>query len=104
MVKKTINDILQRCDKMNEALQFMKSCMLQNKQFLTLEEFCNYVGISKNYAYHLTANKLIRHFKPKGKLIYIDKSDADAFIRQNEVKTATALQAQSTNHIVNKKK
>lgn len=100
----TIQSILQRCDQINEALHAIKKSMQQNKQLLTIDEFCSYTGFCKNYVYYLTSNKLIRHFKPKGKIIFIDRNDADKFIRQNEINTVAALQAKSTNHIVNKKK
>lgn len=100
----TLQQILKVCQEINSNISALKSSCLHTKQLLTLSEFCEYAGISKSYAYYLTGNNLINYFKPKGKLIYVDRETAEAFIRQNEVKALTELKTLSNNYIVNHKK
>ncbi len=56
-----------------------------NKEILTLEEACLYMGISKSTMYKLTSqSKTITFYKPTGKLIYFKRKDLDEFMLQNQ--------------------
>jgi excisionase family DNA binding protein len=57
------------------------------KQVLTLDEFCAYAGISKNYAYQLTASGRITFYRPSGKRIYFKLDDVIEFLTSNENKS-----------------
>lgn len=75
-----------------EILAEIKSLLLSNsKQVLTFEEFCEYAGISKSHGYKLTCNRDLPFYRPHGKLIYIEKSDIDKFLRQNRVKSVSEI-------------
>jgi excisionase family DNA binding protein len=66
-------------------LQEIKQLLLLQKEILTLEEFCQYAGISKNQAYHLTSSGKVKFYRPFGKLIYFDLSEIIDFLKQNPV-------------------
>lgn len=87
-----------------DDLSDIRNSIQLHKPILTLDEFCLYAGISKSYAYHLTSSQAIRHYKPKNKLIYIDKEDAEEFMRSNVVKSIGSINADSTRFIINSKK
>lgn len=51
---------------------------------LTLEEACEYTGLSKSYMYKLTSLRLIPFSKPSGKLVYFSKESLDSWMLDNE--------------------
>jgi excisionase family DNA binding protein len=75
----SIQRILERLDEIEAAVHNSAS-----KPF-SLSEAAAYLNISRSYLYKLTASANIPHFKPQGKLIYFDKQDLDAWLRQNRV-------------------
>lgn len=50
-------------------------------------EACVYLGISESLLYKLTSSKEIPHYKPRGKMLYFDKTELDAWLKQNNVPT-----------------
>lgn len=64
---------------------------LSNKEYLTLNEASLFLGISKSQLYKLTSLKLIRHYKPHGKLIYFDRSDLIKWIKSCEINSKAEL-------------
>lgn len=82
-----------------EELREIKRTLLLNKKILTLEEFCNYAGISKNYAYQLTSSGRIKFFRPFGKMIYFDIEDVISFLKQNPSKSAIDIDEKASRHL-----
>lgn len=75
-----------------EHLAEIKSLLLsKTKQVLTFEEFCNYAGISKSTGYKLTCTNQLPFYRPHGKLIYIERSDAENWLLQNRVKSVSEI-------------
>jgi len=68
-------------------LREIKQLLASQKEMLNMDEFCQYTGISKNYAYHLTATNKIKHYKPCGKMIFFALEDVLEFLKQNPNKT-----------------
>ena len=56
-----------------------------DRQIITLKEACKYLGISPSHMYKLTSRKIIRHFKPNGKMIYFYTEDLKKYIETCEV-------------------
>ena len=71
---------------------------------LTLEEAANYLGFSKSYLYKLTSACKIPHYKPQGKRLYFAKSELDAWLFRNPVKTTGKIEQQADDYIVNGKR
>ncbi len=76
----------------------------QNGRPLTLEETADYLGFSKSYLYKLTSANKIPHYKPNGKRLYFAKSELDAWLMRNPVKTETEVEQEADNYIVNRKR
>lgn len=55
------------------------------KKMLTLQEACNYTGLTKSTLYKLTSSKSIPHYKPGGKMIFFDRSELEDWLRSNRV-------------------
>ena len=65
-------------------LELIKTLLMGDKKILTLEETCNYTGYTKSYMYKLTSGQQIPHMK-RGKKVFFDKDEIDAWIRYNKV-------------------
>ena len=71
--------------KIEERIEELETMVYQSKNVLTFNEASKFIGISKSYLYKLTSAGLIPHYKPSGKMIYFEKADIMAWIRQNRV-------------------
>jgi len=58
---------------LEDRLIRMEQLLVANKEVLTLDETCQYNGISRSDMYKLTSSEKIPHFKPRGKLIYFER-------------------------------
>ena len=79
------------CDEILQELREIKELLSLDTQVLSLNQFCKLADISIHHARYLTSNLKIRFFRPTGKLIYIDKEDAYAFLRQNPVEPLSEI-------------
>ncbi len=78
MTKKKNEDFIEK------RLQDIKSCTLIGvKNMLTLDEVCMFMGMSKNYVYQLTSKGVLPFYKPNGRMLYFDKSEIEAWLKQN---------------------
>jgi excisionase family DNA binding protein len=75
-----------------------------SKDVLSFQEFLQYTGITKSFAYKLTSNNKIKFSKPNGKLIFFKKSDVDNWLLSKPNKTADELDAIATNYVFNNKR
>jgi excisionase family DNA binding protein len=55
------------------------------KEFLTVEEIADYLGLSKSAVYKITSKKEIPYYNPGGKKIYFKKTEVDAWIESGRV-------------------
>lgn len=65
---------------LEERLIRIEQLLMANKEVLTLEEACRYIGISRSYMYKLTSTEKIPHFKPRGKLIYFERETLNSWL------------------------
>ena len=71
---------------------------------LTLEEAARYLDLSTSTLYKMTSSNTICFYKPNGKRIYFDKSDLDAWLLRNPVKTTGKIEQEADDYIVNGKR
>lgn len=50
------------------------------KTTLTLEEAAAYAGLSLSHFYKLTSTGKVPHYKPSGKVIYVDRAELDIWL------------------------
>ncbi|MCB0699169.1 MAG: helix-turn-helix domain-containing protein [Chitinophagales bacterium] len=75
-----------------------KLLTLQAKEVFTIEEYAEYCGISKYTAYKHTSNNLLPFYRV-GKLIYIKREDAVAFLLKNRVASASEVESKALNNM-----
>lgn len=61
--------------------------LLAAKNVLNLEDVALLTGLSKSHLYKLTCKRLIPHYKQNGKQMYFDRSEVEAWMKQNRVTT-----------------
>jgi excisionase family DNA binding protein len=82
-----------------DKIEILTQAVLTNKNTLTLDECASYTGLSTSHLYKLTSSGAIPHYKPNGKKLYFDRSEIDAWLRQNRVITRSEIEQQAANHI-----
>lgn len=88
---------------LDERLERIESLLLANKKVLTLEEACDYTGISRSYLYKLTASGSIPHSKPNGKMIYFDIDLLNKWLLGNQRKSHAQIKQEALNYVVKKR-
>ena len=73
----------------------------QTEKPLTLNGAAQYLDISKSYLYKLTCSNGIPHYKPQGKRLYFAKSELDAWLFRNPVKTTGKIEQEANDYLVN---
>ena len=69
--------------KLKDRLLRIEKLLAANKEVLTLEEACDYTGISQSYMYKLTSAGKIPHSKPMGKAIYFERKKLNSWLLRN---------------------
>ena len=88
--------------KLEERLDRIENLLLGSKKVLTLEEACDYTGMSRSYLYKLTSTGAIPHCKPSGKLIYFDIDLLNEWLLNNQ--QDSHFQLEDKNHSPTSKK
>ena len=58
---------------LHKRIENLENSQYTNKDVLTFDEACKYLGVSDSLLYKLTAAKAVPHYKPRGKMIYFKK-------------------------------
>ena len=66
------------------------------------DEASAFLCLSKSYLYKLTSGNLIPHYKPQGKMLYFEKSELEAWLRQNPVKTKGQIEQEAQKYVLNR--
>ena len=71
----------------------------QTEKPLTFNEAADYLGLSKSFLYKLTSSNRVPCYKP-GKKLYFRKSELNAWILRNPVKTTGAIEQEADDYLV----
>ena len=71
----------------------LENLVLHSKNVLSFEEASRFLNLSKSYLYKLTSGNLIPHYKPQGKMLYFEKTELEAWLRQNPIRTQAQTEA-----------
>ena len=69
------------------------------KTIFNLDQFCEYTGLSKQSAYKLTGKGLVPHSK-RGKRLYFDKAEIDAWLLQNRVGNVSETESKADEYLM----
>lgn len=90
-----ISDFISRYGDMGPILAHLKEIetkMFMFKEMMTLDEAAEYLGASKSLLYKMTASRGLTHYKPNGRVIYIDRKDLDELLRTNPIYSKKELE------------
>ncbi len=74
--------------------------LLAAKNVLCFEDMVLLTGLSKSHLYKLTCSHQIPHYKPNGKQIYFDRTEIEAWMKQNRIATVQEIDQAATNYVV----
>ena len=78
----------------------LENLVLHSKNVLSFEEASRFLNLSKSYLYKLTSGNLIPHYKPQGKMLYFEKSELEAWLRQNPIRTQAQTEAEAQKYVL----
>lgn len=88
----TLQDLIAKIDILTVAV-------LSNKATLTFDEAAAFTGLTQSYLYKLTSRQEIPHYKPRGKLVYFDRSELESWLRQGKVNSLENIDKKASNHV-----
>jgi len=89
----TLQNVLDRLD-------ILTSAVLSNKQTLNIDEAAAFTGLAVSYLYKLTSTQEIPHYKPRGKMLYFDRSELETWLRQGKISSHSEIERKAVAHIV----
>lgn len=93
-------------DNMEKTLEMrveeLERMLFMTKNVLSFDEASAFLCLSKSYLYKLTSGNLIPHYKPQGKMLYFEKSELEAWLRQNPVKTKGQIEQEAQKYVLNR--
>ena len=78
----------------------LENLVLHSKNVLSFEEASRFLYLSKSYLYKLTSGNLIPHYKPQGKMLYFEKTELEAWLRQNPIRTQAQTEAEAQKYVL----
>lgn len=72
---------------LHRRIEDLENSQYANKDVLTFDEACKYLGVSDSLLYKLTSSKAVPHYKPRGKMIYFKKLELNEWLLHNQVIT-----------------
>ena len=78
----------------------LEQMLFLTKNVLSFDEASKFLNLSKSYLYKLTSGNLIPHYKPQGKMLYFEKVELEAWLRQNPIKTQAQIEQEAKTYIL----
>ena len=76
--------------------------LLGAKTVLNIDDVCLFTGLSKSHVYKLTCNREIPHYKKNGKMLFFDKAEIEAWMKDNRVETRQEAEQMAISYVVGK--
>jgi excisionase family DNA binding protein len=92
----SITDYLQQID---ERQQNIEKMLLSQKNVLTFNEAAVFIGISKSHLYKLTMANSLPFYRPRGKMIYMDRVELENWLLQNRITPADEIEAKASTYV-----
>ena len=78
----------------------LENLVFLSKNVLSFDEASKFLNLSKSYLYKLTSGNLIPHYKPQGKMLFFERADLEAWLRQNPIKTQAQIEQEAQKYIL----
>lgn len=101
LILKTINkmEILDFLKRIDERQQSIEKMLLSQKNVLNFDEAAAFIGISKSHLYKLTMANSLPFYRPRGKMIYMDRLELENWLLQNRITPADELEAKASTYV-----
>jgi len=86
-----------------ERVSELEKMIFTVKNIFSFDEASKFLNLSKSYLYKLTSGNLIPHYKPQGKMLYFEKEELEAWLRQNPVKTEMQITREAQQYVMSNK-
>ena len=77
---------------LEKRVEELEQMLFLTKNVLSFDEASKFLNLSKSYLYKLTSGNLIPHYKPQGKMLFFERADLEAWLRQNPIKTQAQIE------------
>ena len=94
-------DIILKLEAQAHRIENLEHILMDSKEVLNLEEASQFMGMSRSSLYKLTHSQSIPYYKPNGKLIFFEKSELLAWMRQNRIKSSAEINHAASVHLSN---
>jgi len=81
----------EKVEQLQKRISDLENVLNVAKDVMTLEEAALFMGMSKSSLYKLTHRQVLPHYKPNGKLIFFEKSELLAWMRQNRISSHSEI-------------
>lgn len=85
-------------------MERIEKLLTNNKEVLTFEEACEYMGVSRSFLYKLTSRRQIPHSKPNGKMIFFEKQKLNLWLLRNKRKSEVEIESEALKYTLTNKK
>ena len=85
---------------LEKRVEELEQMLFLTKNVLSFDEASKFLNLSKSYLYKLTSGNLIPHYKPQGKMLFFERADLEAWLRQNPIKTQAQIEQESQKYIL----
>ena len=82
-----------------DQLAILTNAVLSNKQTLNLKEAAAFTGLAESYLYKLTSTQEIPHYKPRGKILYFDRSELETWLRRGKINSQAEIEQRVAIHV-----
>lgn len=87
---------------LEKRVEELEQMLFLTKNVLSFDEASKFLNLSKSYLYKLTSGNLIPHYKPQGKMLFFERADLEAWLRQNPIKTQAQIEQEAQKYILNR--
>ena len=77
---------------LEKRVEELEQMLFLTKNVFSFDEASKFLNLSKSYLYKLTSGNLIPHYKPQGKMLFFERADLEAWLRQNPIKTQAQIE------------
>ena len=85
---------------LEKRVEELEQMLFLTKNVLSFDEASKFLNLSKSYLYKLTSGNLIPHYKPQGKMLFFERADLEAWLRQNPTKTQAQIEQEAQKSIL----
>lgn len=78
-------------NELKEIKELLKKQTIQQKEFLTVKEAVEFLGLSESRIHKMTCYKEVPHYKPGGKKIYLKRQELEQWILSGRVASTNDL-------------